>query len=152
MMKDASVPTKDEAIKMEIEIAAAPERVFRALTDPRQLMAWFGGSKHWEIDLRVGGRWVANGFDESCGDWEMKGKIVEMDPPRVLAYTWNTDVQHDRGLQTEVRYELVRTDKGTRLYLTHKGFAGNLEAFASYRGGWPIELDLLRSYAERQSV
>jgi hypothetical protein len=31
-------------IKAEIEIAASPERVFRALTDPTELAAWWGDS------------------------------------------------------------------------------------------------------------
>jgi hypothetical protein len=50
--------------------------------------------------------------------------------------------------QTTVRYDLEQTDKGTRVRLTHKGFAGNREAFESYRGGWPAVIDLLRVYLE----
>jgi len=147
MRKDVVAQKMEDEITMDIEIAASAEVVFRALTDPQQLVAWFGGSKHWELDLRIGGKWLATGYDESCGgDWEMQGEVIELDPPRFLAYTWRTNVEHDLGLQTEVRYELERTDKGTRLRLIHKGFGDNREAFEAYRGGWAIELELLRAY------
>jgi uncharacterized protein YndB with AHSA1/START domain len=72
----------EDEIVMEMDIAAPPERVFRALTDPQQLLAWWsdkdkGGSTHWELDLRVGGKWRAEGKDESCGEWEMNGEVLE---------------------------------------------------------------------------
>ncbi len=145
-MENAKAQTMEDQIVVEIEIAAAPERVFRALTDPQQLISWFGGSKCWELDLRVGGKWLATGWDKSCGDWEMKGEVIDLNPPSLLAYTWWTDTAHDRGQQTTVRYDLERTDKGTRVRVTHSGFAGNREALEDYRGGWAVELELLRTY------
>ena len=59
-------------IKAEIEIAAPPHRVFRSLTDPAELAAWWGSDEmyrttEWTVDLRPGGRWstVALGADGS---------------------------------------------------------------------------------------
>jgi uncharacterized protein YndB with AHSA1/START domain len=61
-MSKASIqitPDQD-AIVAEIEIAAPPERVFQALTDPAQLMLWFVATPKGRF-----GRWtrvrVANG-------------------------------------------------------------------------------------------
>lgn len=55
-----TVGTKQDAIVQEIEIAASPERVFQALTDPEELKAWWGAEgvyrvTLWTADLRVGG-------------------------------------------------------------------------------------------------
>ena len=59
-------------VKAEIEIEATPARVFRALTDPTELAAFWGSddmyrTSDWKIDLRPGGSWsaVARGADGS---------------------------------------------------------------------------------------
>ena len=50
-----------DAIVSEIRIAAPPERVFRALSDPGELKRWFSGpecpAKSWKMDARVGGQY-----------------------------------------------------------------------------------------------
>ena len=45
-----------------VEIAAAPDAVFRALTDPDELARWWGSPElyqthDWNLDLRPGGKW-----------------------------------------------------------------------------------------------
>jgi uncharacterized protein YndB with AHSA1/START domain len=156
-MPDASVQMIDDEIVMEIEIMAPPEKVFRALTDPQQLIVWWGEEQHcqtvhWEMDLRVGGQWRSKGRDDTCGEWETWGVIIELHPPWALAYTWDEQVEYRPSVkQTTVRYQLETTDQGTRVRLTHKGFSGKREAFESYRGGWPVVLDLLRTHLEAKS-
>ena len=44
-----AISPNEDMIVVEIEIAAPPERVFRALTDPRQLLLWWTGCNHWEL-------------------------------------------------------------------------------------------------------
>ena len=56
-----SKPTSDDSLMLEIDIDAPPERIF-ALTEPKELIAWWGeeAESHttsWELDLRVGGQW-----------------------------------------------------------------------------------------------
>ena len=52
-------PEQDEIVS-EILIAAPPERVFKALTDPGELKQWFSSPdcpvKMWEMDPRLDGR------------------------------------------------------------------------------------------------
>ncbi len=43
------VNPEQDAVSQEIEIAAPPERVFRALTDPKQLFAWWGKEPSVEL-------------------------------------------------------------------------------------------------------
>jgi uncharacterized protein YndB with AHSA1/START domain len=45
-----------------VDIAGSTERVFRALTDPKELVQWWGSPETyrahlWDADFRVGGRW-----------------------------------------------------------------------------------------------
>src|SRR5262245_45189011 len=88
-----------DAVVLEIDLDAPPERVFRALTEPKELLAWWGeeAESHttsWELDLRLGGNWRSRGADKSCGAWTIWGEIIELDPPRVLAYTWHEQVEY----------------------------------------------------------
>ena len=86
-----------DAIVSEIQIAAPPERIFKALTDAGELQRWFTNPecpvKVWKMDARVGGQYsyatekgsvVVNGMNE----FECHGEILECDPPRLLVYTW----------------------------------------------------------------
>jgi uncharacterized protein YndB with AHSA1/START domain len=49
-------PDKDAVIS-EIDIAAPPERVFRAITDPEEVRRRSPELDFFEMDTRVGGRW-----------------------------------------------------------------------------------------------
>ena len=60
-MATVFLPPDQDAVVAEIEIAAPPQRVFAALTDPEQNKEW-GRSEAfqitlWEMDARVGGAW-----------------------------------------------------------------------------------------------
>jgi uncharacterized protein YndB with AHSA1/START domain len=72
----------DEPITREVTVAAAPEVVWDALTDPGELAAWFGAEA--EVDLRVGGtvrfRWPDG--------TERRGLVVDVHSPRRLAFRW----------------------------------------------------------------
>jgi uncharacterized protein YndB with AHSA1/START domain len=72
----------DEPIRREVIVDAAPEVVWDALTDPGELAAWFGADA--EVDLRLGG---AVRFRWSDGS-ERRGVLVDLDPPRRLAFRW----------------------------------------------------------------
>jgi uncharacterized protein YndB with AHSA1/START domain/catechol 2,3-dioxygenase-like lactoylglutathione lyase family enzyme len=136
----------------EIEIAAPPTRVFAALTDPVQLLAWWGDrrtfpSTHWELDARVGGRWLSRWRGPDGASFALGGEILEIDPPRVLAYSW-WDERYPGLSHTIVRYQLTPTAVGTRVTLTHDGFDAVRADFADYNGGWPSVMRSLRAHAE----
>jgi len=142
-------PHTDDAIVLDIEIAAPPGRVFEALTDPRRLGEWWSLEQEpvrWELDLRVGGRWRAVGRDATCGEWVLSGEILELDPPRVLACSWSEHSQSKQLEGTVVRYVLTATSSGTRLRLTHSGFGDAVKARDEYRSGWPGVCARLRRY------
>ena len=66
-----------------IELAASPEKVWTALTDPRLLSQWFGARIH--IDARLGGR-VVFGFADGS---ERAATIEAIQPLRLLSLRWS---------------------------------------------------------------
>jgi uncharacterized protein YndB with AHSA1/START domain len=146
-----------DAIATEIEIAAPPERVFRALTDPKQLMAWWTDPscpiKLWEMDACPGGKWR---FATEAGELEVngvrefkaRGEILECVPPRLLVYTWIANWHDKPSAQTLVRWELMPTKTGTRVKVTHSGLAQLPVARKDYRGGWPGVAEKLKTFVE----
>jgi len=73
--------------------AVAPEKVWRAWTDPQALKRWFGPGGHEpvslaELDLRLGGRYRIV-FGGPQGDaHEVQGVYREVVPNRRLVFTW----------------------------------------------------------------
>lgn len=72
----------ESRVTRRVKIDAAPEAVWGALIDPRELAAWFGAEG--AIDARLGG---AVYFRWSDGT-ERRGLVIEFDPPRSLAFRW----------------------------------------------------------------
>jgi uncharacterized protein YndB with AHSA1/START domain len=127
-------------IHARIEIAAPPEAVFRALTDPRELAAWWGSDDmyrtfDWTMDLRPGGRWSAHARNAKDEDISIvRGEVRAIDPPRMLEYTW--EPSWDGYQQTTVRFELEPTPVGTRLTLVHFGFGAAAASSDAHAEGW----------------
>jgi len=114
-------------LRMERVLAHPPELVWRALIDPAELSQWFPATV--KMDLAVG---ATISFDMGDGI-PMSGRIIELDPPRVLAFSWNTDV---------LRFELLPHESGCRLVFTHT-FDDRYGA-ASFASGWHMCLDAMQ--------
>jgi uncharacterized protein YndB with AHSA1/START domain len=105
------------------EIAAPPNRVFRALAS-REILDWWVrpgvfNTQEWTGDVRVGGRWGASGVGGGR-PYALEGEFLEVDPPRKLAHNWHG--VGAPGGPTTVRYLLEPLDGGTRITLRHSGF------------------------------
>jgi uncharacterized protein YndB with AHSA1/START domain len=136
-------------IHASVEIAAPPERVFRALTDGNEVVKWWGSPDTYRIDefkadLRVGGRWYSRGHAVDGKPFRTEGEFLEVDPPRVLSQTWNPDWAP--GLKTKLTYRLDPIPGGTRLTLRHEGFGDHREAFEGHTRGWERVLGFLNDY------
>ena len=86
----------------------------------------------WEGDLRVNGRWRAAGITRGQ-PYVQEGEFLTIEPPRRLVHTWESAGTADAP--SKVTYRLETTEGGTRLTLSHEGFAARetCEAFAI---GW----------------
>ena len=147
------ISTTDDAVIADVEILASPASVYAAITDPEQLVQWWGDDnsyrvRNWEADLRVGGKYRSRGAGKDGQTFEVSGEYLEVDPPRVLAYTW---IASYGGPPSAVRWELQPSGAGTRLRVTHSGFRSDPQARAMYSNGWPGVLGWLKGHAERKA-
>jgi uncharacterized protein YndB with AHSA1/START domain len=142
-------------ILAEVEIAAPPERVFRALTESEEIVRWWGSpeayrTETWTSDLRPGGTWRAEGRGADGAAFSVGGTFLEVDPPRRLVQTWNAD--WERGHETTLTYQLLATEAGTRLTVRHEGFAGRPDSCESHAQGWNLVLGWLSRHVPASDV
>ena len=149
-MPSAIVTPDQDAIVAEIEIAAPPERVFKAISDAAEIRRRSPELDVYEMDVRVGGHWRLEMHQPYHGlsVVQHEGQILECDPPRLLVYTWRGNFHKDPKRESIVRWELTATVSGTHVKLTHSGLASEPEARKDYAGGWPGVLDELRRSVE----
>ncbi len=131
-----------------VDIAAPPERVFRALSS-EEITQWWGApamyqTTEWTGDVRPGGRWVSRGKGADGSEFSVEGEYVEVSPPHKLVHTWIA--AWDGGNVTTVTYLLAAVAGGTRLTLRHDGFAGRPESCAGHSEGWERVLGWLRGF------
>lgn len=132
-----------------VEIAAPPERVFRALTAAEEITRWWGAegvyrTTEWSVDFRAGGQWRAAGKDADGKAFSVGGTILEIEPPRRLVQTWKPD--WDAGHETKVTYTLDAVPGGTRVTVRHDGFAGRPESCSGHAAGWEQVLGWLLAH------
>jgi uncharacterized protein YndB with AHSA1/START domain len=141
-----------DVVRCEMFIAAPADRVFQAITDPRQLPQWWGKKDMYRVtrlesDLRPHGKWMSSGIMTNGEAFSVGGEYLEIDPPRLLVQTWIASYM--APMVTTVRWELSAVNNGTLVKLTHSGFAGNPEAANSYRGGWKGVLGWIQGFVEK---
>ena len=164
-MATAIISPDQDVIHAEIFIAAPPERVFQAIADPNQMPRWWGQPDLYRImeckaELRPGGKWSMAGVNADGSPWRVDGEYLEIDPPRLLAYTWIAS--WTGTLKTVVRWELEARDvhglqhrgpqkigTGTVVRLHHSGFAAKPEAITSHSQGWIQILGWMQSFVEK---
>jgi len=106
------------------------EKVWRAISEPARLAVWFPSTV--EIEPRVGAE-VRFGSPME-GRPALSGVVTDCDPPRLLAFTWDTD---------HLRFELTPIADGTELVLLHT-FDDRAGA-ASFGSGWDTCFGSLRA-------
>jgi len=153
-----AISSDQDVIITEIEIAAPPERVFQAITDPEQQRVWWKSNalgknnasrlKSLEMDARPGGEWSFSTETLQGISYDHHGKVLEIRPPHLLVYTWFRNFHEDLNHETIVRWELTPTPNGTKLKVTHSGLAQEPKARKDYRGGWPGVLQAIKNYVE----
>ena len=117
----------------------APEKVWRAWTDPRALKRWFGPGGYdpvsaAELDLRAGGRYriVFGGADGT--EHEVRGEYREVVPHRRLVFTW-TWPRSTPERESLVTIELQASAGGTAFVFRHERFFDETVR-DDHRRGW----------------
>ena len=123
-------------------LAFPVERVWRAMTDPVALAAWFWPQRFEptaEVDLRVGGRYRITG---PAAGMAVSGEYVTVEPPHTLAFTWAWDGEDG---ETLVTVDLTPTAGGTELSLRHERFTEGAQR-DQHAQGWHDCLDRLPTW------
>ena len=142
--------TANDTIVQEIVIHAPAQRVFEALTDPAERTKWWGAEGRFqatgmESDLRPGGKWIMRGIGVGAKSFTVQGEYRQIDPPRLLVFTWLPDWQED-AIETIVRFDLTENNGTTTVRLTHSGLTTENSRLS--HKGWPQILTWLQSYCE----
>jgi uncharacterized protein YndB with AHSA1/START domain len=128
-------------------IAAPPEKVWQALTSSEFTRKYFW-ERSVDIEPKRGGAFVLRLPD---GRINVRGKVVEYDPPRKLTYTWQVEWPEDFRKLPEclVSYEITPAGEAVRLTMTESHSWDVPEAILSGgRTGWPAVLSALKSLLE----
>lgn len=131
-----------------VEIAAPPERVFRALTS-EDITRWWGSDDmyhvtKWTGDVRPGGTWVSEGVGRDGTPFSVRGEFLELDPPHEIVQTWRAAWDGDHV--TTITYRLEPIPGGTRVTIRHEGFADRAESCRGHSHGWERVLTWLQNY------
>lgn len=128
-------------------IAAPAERVWQALTSGDYTRKYFW-DRTVEIEPKQGGTFLLKLPD---GRVNVRGKVIDYDPPRKLTYTWKVEWPEDFRKLPEclVSYEIVPAGEAVRLTMTESHSWDVPEAILSGgRSGWPAVLSALKSLLE----
>lgn len=129
-----------------------PERLFRAWTEPEEIVKWFGIRPHSvataEIDLRVGGRWrfvLEEGGERSA---QLEGAYLTIEPDRKLVFSWAYVVRFPDGRTEETAHSQVAVTftphgRATRVHLTHRSIEA-AEGRIGVGRGWESSFASLR--------
>jgi len=164
-MATIEITPDQDTVVAEIFIAAPPERVFQAITDPAQTSQWWGQNGMYRIterkaDFRVGGKYSSVGVGADGTAFRVDGEYLEIDPPRLLVHTWIGSWCGD--VKTIVRWELEpqtvqglqhrgpqKVGTGTLVRVRQQGFAGVPKAAVDHAHGWTRVLGWMQAFVER---
>jgi len=127
---DKTAPSQTESISFEFELSHAPEKVWRALTDPALLTEWL--LPVVGLKLEPGAAFTFKTQPYPGWDGIVNCRILEAEAPRRLRYAWVVG-----DMDTVVTFTLTPTASGTRLSLVQSGFKPDQKQnFNDARYGW----------------
>jgi uncharacterized protein YndB with AHSA1/START domain len=147
-----------DRIEKRIELKVPVARVWRALTDYREIGEWFR--------VKIEGPFVAGevsrGHITYPGYEHLKWEAVveRVEPERLFSFRWHPyavdpKMDYSKEPQTLVEFRLEKTGEGTLLTVTESGFdkipaARRAEAFPRNEGGWTEQMkNIERHVAEK---
>jgi uncharacterized protein YndB with AHSA1/START domain len=144
-------------IDRQIEIAAPIDRVWRALTNPAELSAWFQVTIEGEIAAGKEVQMTTTHLAKNQQSFRVL--FVELDAPRKFVWQWHPgmkdpQVDYSKEPRTTVTFTLEQHGRGTRVSVAETGFdAISLDRRAKVHqdnsGGWSTVLVWLKNFAEK---
>ena len=143
-------------IDRTIEIQAPPERVWRALTTPAEVSAWFQMKVEGEI---AAGKevWMTTQHPQYAGV-RFSVRFVELTQPKRVVWQWHPDAvdpnfDYSSEPRTTVTFTLEPSGKGTRLTVSETGFdqitlSRRAKAYSDNSQGWTEVIVWIQKYVE----
>jgi uncharacterized protein YndB with AHSA1/START domain/DNA/RNA-binding domain of Phe-tRNA-synthetase-like protein len=157
-MSDGTIEQADGRVTFRFErrLRHPIDVVWKAITDPAEIEAWFGGRV--EIELKPGGHYISH----HRGGVRVVDRIVRLEPPTVLEHTFWEHVNPS----ALVTWELCPIDEGCVLVLTHSIAMDDVRAAAATvalgddetiilsrnAAGWHHLLDMLEAALDGRSL
>ena len=149
----ATIDLEARSITRTVRVAAGPDAVWRAISEPEHVAGWFGDG----CETDDGGPLVAGtrGRLHFDGYGWFGFEVTRVDPGRLLAYRWGQSPDEPERM-TEAEFTLEPDRDGTYLTVHETGFSGTTEddvrtALDGNREGWDSELDELVEYVESRT-
>jgi uncharacterized protein YndB with AHSA1/START domain len=124
-------------LRFERHLPRPVDAVWRAVTDPEQMRAWF--PTRIEIVEWKAGATLTHFFDGHDTD-PLPGTVLEWDPPHRVCFTWGTD---------RIGFELTPAPDGGTIFVLTEELGANIAARNA--AGWEACLDRLERGRERES-
>ena len=129
---DTTAPSQIETLAFEFDLKHAPEKVWRALSDPELLSQWLLPVVD-ELTFERGAAFTLKAPAKPGWDGTVNCRFLEIEANRKLSYTW---VVGD-FIDTVVTFTLTPTLSGTHLLLVQSGFKPDQKQnFGGARYGW----------------
>jgi len=126
-------------------IRTTPEKLWRALIEP-EFTRQFWCETVQDCDWKVGATWKLMIPDGRVGD---AGEVLEFDPPRHLALSWQNQFTELRAEgHSRLTYTLEPQQDMVKLTVTHEMPHPDSKFIEKVSGGWPIILSSLKSLLE----
>ncbi len=147
----------EDPVVIEALLKAPVARVYRAWTEPEQIMKWFGPKAGMlisaDIDLRVGGAWRFVVGQQENGDRSfLHGTYYIVEPETCLSFSWShvqemADGSKEATPESRVTVAFEPHGAATRLQLRHEGIIKRDGRLGVTRG-WDTTLVHLKDLVE----
>jgi len=137
-------------VEHTIWINAPRERVWRAITDAKEITRWW--ADYWNIPLLEVGATIQFGSEAD----PMSAMVAVVDPPREFAIQWPPQAQY-HSIPVFTRYVLEEENGGTRVTVSETGFEAlpddiRQQRFDSTAKGYATVMQNLKAYLEGRSI
>jgi len=123
-------------IQKTISIKTSPYKVFKAITDEKELQKWWVDVPR--LEQKVGGtlefKFLKEKSERLQKDYVVKGKILEIIPNKKLSYTWNP-VDEPELADSVVTWSLQEDSNQIKVTVIHSGLE-NCKSYDLLLEGW----------------
>ena len=141
----------NNTVKIHRVLAASPEKVFKAFTDPDAMASWLPPygfvCKVHHMDSKIGGTYKMSFTNFTTGSsHSFGGEYIEIKPNELIKYTDQFDNPDLPGkMITTVEFKEVLC--GTELFATQEGIPESIPTEMCYLG-WQESMDKLKRLVE----